>query len=134
MCEPTAIPVVPETGRVGAVIAVVPERIVHSPVPTVGVFPARMVEVLQMFWSNPALAVVGGVVVLLVIMISSVEVGQEPPEIVHLSVVEPKPIAVSPELGEEGVVIVAVPEILVHVPVPVVATLPASVVVVAQIT
>ena len=69
----------------------------------------------------------------LVMITSSKEGVQEPLEIVHRKVFAPTPIAVKPEVGDVGVVIVAVPEINVHIPVPVVGVFPASVAVVAQI-
>jgi len=64
-------------------------------------------------------------------MTSSVELAQTPFAIVHLKVAEP-PTAnpVTPEVANEGVVMVAVPRISVHVPVPVVGTFPAKVAVV----
>lgn len=63
--------------------------------------------------------------------ISSVEFVQGLLATVHLRVVEP-PICnpVIPDVGEEGVVMVADPDILDHVPVPMVGEFPAKVVVV----
>ena len=49
----------------------VPETIVQSPVPTVGVFAVKVTEVPQTFWSGPAFGVVGAPVK--VITTSSVE-------------------------------------------------------------
>jgi hypothetical protein len=51
---------------------------------------------------------------------------------VHLNVFAPMANPVTPEVGLEGVVIVAVPDTTVQVPVPTVAVFPASVAVVAQ--
>lgn len=63
-----------------------------------------------------------------VIITSSVEATQGELEIVQRSVAVPgtaKPV--TPEVGEDGVVIVAVPETTVHAPVPTVGVLPAKV-------
>jgi hypothetical protein len=51
---------------------------------------------------------------------------------VQRKTVDPAPIAVTPDVGELGVVIVAVPETTDQVPVPTTAVLPAKVAVVAQ--
>jgi hypothetical protein len=51
---------------------------------------------------------------------------------VHLKVFAPTPRAVTPDVGLPGVVIVPAPLTKVHVPVPVVAVLPANVAVVAH--
>ena len=64
---------------------------------------------------------------------SSVDEVHPPLAIVHLNVFAPTPNPVTPDVALVGVVIVAVPETTVHVPVPIVAVLPASVVEVAQI-
>lgn len=53
-------------------------------------------------------------------------------DIVHLNVVAPRPRAVTPEVGEVAVVIVADPDTTVHKPVPVAGVFPASVAVVAH--
>ena len=63
---------------------------------------------------------------------SSKEGVHDPLEIVQRKVLEPTPSAVNPDVGEVGVVIVAVPEIKVHIPVPVVGVFPARVAVVEQ--
>ena len=57
----TAKPVTPEVGELGVVIVAVPETTLHVPVPTVGVFPAKVAVVASQagFMSEPALAVVG---------------------------------------------------------------------------
>ena len=57
----------------------------------------------------------------------SLEGGQEALLIVQTKVLAPTDNPVTPELGEEGVVTVAVPAITVHAPVPTVGALPASV-------
>jgi hypothetical protein len=65
-------------------------------------------------------------------VISSVEGMHEPFEIVHRKVFTPTLKPVTPEVGEDGVVTVAVPEITVHIPVPATGVFPASVLVVSQ--
>ena len=59
--EPTIKPVIPEVGDDGVVIVAVPETTDQEPVPTVGVFAAKVAVVAQAakVWSVPALAVVG---------------------------------------------------------------------------
>jgi len=129
---PAPRPVIVDVGEAGVVMVAVPETRVHNPVPTVGVLPARVtVELVQAVWSAPALAVVG--LSLLVIITSSKEGVHEPLLMVQRSVLAPTPIAVTPDVGEAGVVIVAVPDITVHAPVPTVGVFPARVVVVEQI-
>ena len=65
-------------------------------------------------------------------VMSSVDGGQVPLLIVHLRVAEaPTTIPVTPEVGEVGVVTVAVPDITLHTPVPIPAELADKVVVVS---
>ena len=71
-------------------------------------------------------------VALLVIITSSKDAVHGAFDIVHLKVFTPTPSPVIPDVGLPGVVMVPVPLISVHVPVPIVAVLPASVAVVAQ--
>ena len=128
--DPTVIPVTVLVGLDGVVIVAVPLTTVHTPVPTVGVFPANVVLVtLHKPWSVPASAVVGTSDTLMVT--SSLLLPQPPLLMVHLNVtllpiVRPVTVLVS----DDGVVIVPVPLTTVHTPVPTVAVLPASVVVV----
>ncbi len=77
----------------------------------------------------PAAAVVG--VADTLITTSSVLAVQVPLLIVHRKVAEPATKPVTPDVGEEAVVIVAVPLTTLHAPVPAVAVFPAKVVVVA---
>ena len=79
------MPVKAEVGLEGVVIEPpAPETMLHAPVPMVGVFPAKVAEVPQTFWSGPALAAVGFAVN--VITTSSVEAGQGAFEIVQRKV------------------------------------------------
>ena len=55
---PVVKPVTPLVGLVGVVTAPVPAVTVQSPVPTVGVFAAKVAVELQMVWSAPAAAAV----------------------------------------------------------------------------
>lgn len=59
--EPTINPVIPEVAEDGVVIVAVPETTVQEPVPTEGMFAAKVAVVTQAakVWSVPALAVVG---------------------------------------------------------------------------
>ena len=56
---PVVKPVTPLVGLVGVVTTPVPAVTVHKPVPTAGVFAAKVAVGLQMVWSMPALLVVG---------------------------------------------------------------------------
>jgi hypothetical protein len=70
-----ATPVNVEVGEVGVVIVPpTPVTILHIPVPTIGVFPAKVAEVPQIIWSGPALALVGLAVRLMTT--SSIEAAQ----------------------------------------------------------
>ncbi len=124
---PAVMPVTPEVGEVGVVMVAVPLTTVQRPEPRLGVLPASVkVLVLQFSWLLPASAVVG--CASLVNTTSSVETGQLPLAIVQRNVaLVPSGTPVTPEVAEEGVVIVAVPLTTIHVPVPVVGTFPASV-------
>ena len=57
---PAARPVTVDVADEGVVRVAEPEVTVHAPVPLVAVFPASVkLELLQLNWSAPALAVVG---------------------------------------------------------------------------
>ena len=127
---PTLNPVTPDVGEVGAVIVPPPAITVHAPVPTAGVFPASVAVVAQTVWSIPATEIVGGVS--LKITISSVEGVHKPFEIVQRNVLDPKLNPVTPDVGELGVVIVALPVITVQTPVPTIGILAARVAVVVH--
>jgi len=127
---PTVKPVIPEVGEEGVVIVAVPANTVQVPVPTAGVFPAKVAVVtLHKFWLGPASATVGGVATLMTT--SSKEAAQAGLVMVQRNVTEaPTVKPVTPEVGEEGEVMVAVPANTVHVPVPTAGVLPARVAVV----
>jgi len=67
-----------------------------------------------------------------VIVILSVEGAQVPFEMVQRNVFVPTPKPVTPEVGEDGVVIIPAPAIRVQAPVPMTGVFPASVAVVSQ--
>ena len=114
-------------GELGFVIVTTPETIAHTPVPTVGVLAESVADVLHTDWSGPALAVVGNTSKLIVTV--SLDDGHAPLEIVHCKMyVEPDVSPVTVVVGELGLVIFAIPEIIVHTPVPIVGVLAASVV------
>jgi hypothetical protein len=127
---PRPNPVTPDVGLVGVVIVAVPDTTVQAPVPLVGVLPANVAVVAHTAWSGPAFDAVKPP--LTVMITSSVDEVHDPLAIVHLNVFAPTPNPVRPDVGLVGVVIVAVPDTTVHVPVPLVAVLPASVAVEAQ--
>jgi hypothetical protein len=127
---PTPKPVTPDIALVGVVMVAVPVTTVHAPVPLVGVLPARVAVAAHTVWSAPALEAVSPPLTLMIT--SSVEDVQGELLIVHLKVLAPTPNPVTPEVALDGVVIVAVPETTVQVPVPLVAVLPAKVVLVAH--
>ena len=127
---PTLNPVTPELGDVGVVKIPVPATTVHNPVPTVGVLPASVPEVIQINWSIPAFDAVGGV--LRKIVMSSVEGVHTPLEMVHRKIFAPKLNPVTPEEGDVGVVTTPVPAMTVHAPVPTIGLFPASVAVVVH--
>lgn len=56
---PTLNPVTADVGELGLVAVPVPETNDQVPVPIVGVFPAKVDELVQIVWSGPALATVG---------------------------------------------------------------------------
>jgi hypothetical protein len=127
---PTPNPVTPDVAEEGVVIVPVPETSVHKPVPVVGVFPASVAVVPQTVWLGPAFAVVGAATPVIVTVDEEAVQGEL--LMVHWKTLAPTPNPVTPEFGDEGVVIVPVPETKVHKPVPVVGVFPASVAVVPQ--
>jgi hypothetical protein len=127
---PMTRPVTPEVGDEGVVTIAVPDTTDQAPVPTEGVFAASVVVVvLHKDRSDPAFAVVGSA--LTDITTSSVDAVQGAFDMVHLKVAdEPITKPVTPDVGDDGVVIVAVPETTDQAPVPTVGVFPASIVVV----
>jgi hypothetical protein len=122
--------VTPELGLPGVVTDAVPAITVHVPVPTVGVFPARVAVGTQTPKSAPAFAVVGDSS--RVIVTVSLEEAQVPLPIVHTKVFAPTLKPVTPDVGLPGVVTEELPAITVHAPLPTVGVLPANVAVVEQ--
>ncbi len=127
VAAPVTNPVTPDVGLVGVVTVAVPATTVHAPVPVAGVLPAKVaVLTLHRFWSGPALLVLGKASISMVT--SSVDTAQAPLLMVHLKVaLAPTTIPVTVEVGLDGVLTVAVPDVTVHVPVPVAGALPARV-------
>ena len=127
---PIVKPVTPDIGSLGSVIVAVPDTTLHAPMPVVTVLAVKVVVViLHRFWLAPATEVVGGAAI--VIITSSVDAPQAGLLMDHLKVTllpAVKPVTVL--VGEVGVVIVAAPDTTVHCPVPVLAVLPAKVVLV----
>ncbi len=127
---PVVKPLTPDNGSFGSVIVAVPDTTLHTPVPTVGVLPARVVTAtLHKAWSGPDTDTVGNSRI--VITISSVLLAQPGAEIVQRKVaLAPTVKPVTPDNGSVGVVIVAVPDTTLHTPVPDVAVFAANVAVV----
>lgn len=123
---PAVTPVTPEVGEDGVVIVAVPLTTLHTPVPEVAVLPTSVKEeLLQLTRSEPALATVAAA--WFVKTTSSVD-EHVPFVIVQRKVAGvPAVTPVTPEVGEDGDVIVAAPLTTLQAPVPEVAVLPASV-------
>jgi hypothetical protein len=127
---PIVSPVTPVAGSEESVIVAVPETTLHAPVPIAGVFAANVVVVvLHKSWLSPASAASGFWP--LSIVTSSKESGQTPFDIVHCNTAdEPATSPVTPDVGDVGLEMVAVPEETVHCPLPIAGLLPSRVVVV----
>ena len=114
-----------------AVLVLGPLTTLHAPVPTAGVLAARVAEpVLQMAWSLPALAVVGG---WLMVTVTLAVLGvQAPLLMVQRSTTGPvPPVCVKVELPLAALLKVPVPPLTtLHAPVPLVGVLPPRLVVV----
>ena len=128
---PVVNPVTPDVGLVGVVTVAVPAVTVQAPVPTVGVFAAKVAEAEHIVWSGPALDTVGSWSTLMVI--ASVLGGQVPFVIVHTKVFIPAVKPVTPDVGDVGVVTTPVPAVTVHAPVPIVGAFAANVAVAEHI-
>ena len=130
LLAPTDNPVTPDVGELGVVTVALPAMTVHAPVPTAAVFPASVAVVEQTCWSGPAFDVVGEAS--LVTMTVSFDAAQVPFEIVQTKLFAPTDSPVTPEVGELGVVTVALPAMTVHAPVPTAGVFPPSVAIVEQ--
>ena len=128
---PGSKPVIPDVGLEAVVITAVPDTTDHAPVPTVAVFPANVAVAAQTVWSTPAFEVV--IPPDTFITTSSNEAAHGALLIVQRNVAAPIPNPVTPEVGLDAAVIVAVPDIKDHAPVPTAGVFPANVVVDAQI-
>jgi hypothetical protein len=127
---PTLKPVIMDVGLPGVVTVPAPAITVHKPVPVTGEFAAKFVTPEHTSWSGPAEEISGAAYR---VMITSSDDGAHVPfEMVHRNIFTPTDKPAIPEFGEEGVVIVPVPAISVHMPVPTIAGFPASVAVSAH--
>src|ERR1017187_2560302 len=99
------MPVIPEVGDAGVVIAPVPEILVHNPVPFTGVFPARFPTPPQALKAEPALDTSGGATILRLPLLLDVPItaGLEPITRIRY----PAPVGVPP-----GIVAMTVPEVV----------------------
>lgn len=124
--EPAASPVTFVEGDAGDAIVADPETRVQFPVPVDGVLAAIINEpLLHWAWSGPALEVVGRASFWIT---TSSELDAQLLVMVHLSVTDvdgATPVIVV--VGEDGLVITALPEIIVQFPVPETGLLPAIV-------
>jgi hypothetical protein len=123
---PAGIPVTVVFLNDGVVMVAVPLTKVHKPVPVVGLLPFNVkLPLLHCVWSVLALATVGDALFVSVTLLAD---EHAPLVIVHVNVaVVPTGTPVTPDVGEDAVVIVAVPIVTVHKPVPTDGVLPASV-------
>ena len=113
---PTPKPVIELTLEFGLTIVAVPDNKLHVPVPTEVVLAAITVEVEHTDCDGPALAVVGGA--FRVIDMVDIEAGHTPLEVCHWNTLVPIPIPVIELTLEFGLVMVAVPDNKLQVPVP----------------
>ena len=98
--------------------------------PPVAAVAAKVVELLQIVWSIPALGVIGFASTSM--LTSSKEGVQTPFEIVHLKVLGPVDNPETEVFARFALAKVPVPEMTVHKPFPTVGAFPSSVVTVAQ--
>jgi len=125
---PSVRPVTVELGLVEEVITPPPVNTLQVPIPVVGVLAASVAfgELIQTVWFDPALAmlVAGSTIIVIV----DVVLEQVPAlVIVHSNILVPKLKFVTVEFGASELVIIPVPLMTDHVPVPVVGVLAASV-------
>jgi hypothetical protein len=118
-------------GDVGTPIAPEPASKFHTPIPTVGVLPVKVVLDAHKVCVGPALATVGKSSR----CIKTVELfeAHTPLSIVHANTLLPTPIDVMFVFGEPGLLMLPEPDTNVHVPVPTTGVLPANTVLVAHI-
>ena len=129
--DPRLNPVIPELGNPGVVIDPPPERTVHVPIPTNGIFPFNVEIDVHIVESFPAIAGVANVLTVTT-MVSNVGT-HVPFEMVQRNSFIPilKPVIVV--VGKVGFVIIPVPETIVHKPVPTIGVLAFKVVAAEQI-
>jgi len=125
---PTAKPVTLLVSRVGVVIVPLPKITDHVPSPTMAVLPANIVEgeLIHNVWFPPALEIVGTLSTCMLIV--EVVTPQAPLTILHCKTFSPKAKFVTVELAAKEFVIVPLPEVTDHDPIPTVAALPFKVV------
>lgn len=99
-----------------------PERILHVPIPVKGVLAFNVTEFKLVVMSSPAFAIVG--MSSTQISTSSIEGGQVAPVIVQRKIFEPILKPVTEVTGEVGLVIVPLPLMSVHNPVPTIGVFP----------
>jgi hypothetical protein len=110
------------------VMVPLPEIRLQVPVPVTGVFAAIVVIGLeiQIVWLGPALAVVGAGFTIIATVDAEDAHGEL--EMVHWKIFVPVPSPVTDVIGESEFVIVPLPEIKVHAPVPIIGAFAAMVV------
>ena len=130
---PNPAPVTEVVGESEFVIVPLPEINVHTPIPTVGVFAAIVVvlDEIQSVWLLPAFAIVGTSSTTIAIVAD--EEAQGAFEIVHSKIFVPKAKPVIVVFGKVGFVMVPLPEINVHCPIPTVGVFAVIVVVLEEI-
>jgi hypothetical protein len=128
MFGPTESPVTLVFANEAFVNVPVPEITLQDP--PVAAVAAKVVELLQMVWSIPAFGVIG--LASTSMLTSSNEGAQTPFEIVHLNTLVPVDNPETEVFDKLELAKVPLPEMTVQTPLPIVGTLPSSVVTVAQ--
>jgi len=115
---PTPRPATAVTGDSEFVMVPLPDIWFQTPVPTIGVFPFRVVfgEVMHKLWLTPALEIVGASSTCIKTVEDDAVQGEL--EIVHWKMFVPKPRPVIAVAGDKEFVMVPLPEIKLHVPTP----------------
>jgi hypothetical protein len=127
---PEPRPLTVEIGEMELEIVAAPDTSVQTPVPTAGVLPANVPLVAHKVCDGPAFEALG--VASLLIATVDEEAGHKPLEMVHWKTLTPILKAVMPDVGDEGDVIIPLPETKLQAPVPITGVLPAKVAVVAH--